>query len=430
MKVGKSLLRSVALGAVALGLLAGTAAAQTTVRITWYNDGNEGEVLRDLLDQFEAQNPDIDVIVDTVAYKAILESLPVQLAAGEGPDIARVTDLGGLAKFYLDLSPYLSDTAYWEENFGPFLNWLRLPEDNTSIPGFMTQLTVTGPYVNKTLFEQAGVDLPGDKATWDDWAVAANAVADKLDIPIPIAMDRSGHRFAGPAISMGAKMFDASGEPAIIDDGLKAMSELIVKWHEDGTMAKELWGSVSGSTYLGANEDFANANVVMYMSGSWQISQFANTIGDDFDWWAVPNPCGPAACTGMPGGAALVALKTTENPEAVAKVMEYLSSTEVLNEFYGRTLFVPGHIGLSKSGVDFQTDNPLAKHALETFANGVATLSPVAFDLQGYVYNRVMFSAIISRLGQAIVGEMTLDEAYDRIEQDVEQQIAERKRGG
>ena len=70
-----------------------------------------------------------------------------------------MTDLGGLAKFYLDLSPYLSDTGYWEDNFGPFLNWLRLPEDNASIPGFMTQLTVTGPYVNRTLFEQAGVDL-------------------------------------------------------------------------------------------------------------------------------------------------------------------------------------------------------------------------------------------------------------------------------
>ncbi len=430
MTIGISLLRNAALGAVALGLLASAAAAQTEVRISWYNDGNEGEVLRDLLDRFEAQNSDIKVIVDTVAYKAILESLPVQLAAGEGPDMARVTDLGGLAQHYLDLSPYLSDTAYWEENFGPFLNWLRLPEDSGSIPGFMTQLTVTGPFANKTLFDQAGVALPGDSATWDDWAVAANQVAKKLDIPIPIAMDRSGHRFAGPAISMGAKMFSAEGEPAVVDDGLKSMAELIVNWHNDGTMAKELWGSVSGTTYLGANEDFANANVVLYMSGSWQISQFANTIGDAFDWWAVPNPCGPAACTGMPGGAALVALKTTEQPEAVAKVMEYLSSTEVLNEFYGRTLFVPGHIGLSKSGVDFDTDNPLAKHALETFAGGVANLSPVAFDLQGYVYNRVMFNAIISRLGQAIVGEMTLDEAYGRIEKDIEQEIAERKRGG
>lgn len=426
----RSFLTTAMTAAMALGLFMGQAMAQTEVRITWYNDGNEGEVLRDLLDRFEADNPDIKVVVDTVAYQAILESLPVQLAAGEGPDIARVTDLGGLAQHYLDLSPHLGDTAYWEESFGPFLKWLRLPDDTSSIPGFMTQLTVTGPFINKTLFEQAEVTPPGDGATWDDWAAASSEVAQKLDIPIPLAFDRSGHRVSGPAISMGAKYFTADGEPALIDDGFKAMAQRLYDWHQDGTMAKELWGSVSGATYLGANEDFANAQVVMYMSGSWQISQFSEQIGDGFDWWAVPAPCGPAACTGMPGGAALVALKTTEHPEAVAKVMDYLASAEVLAEFYGRTLFVPAHLGLSKAGVDFDTDNPLAKHALETFAGAVGSISPVAFDLQGYVFNRVMFNAIVSRLGQAIVGEMTLDEAYGRMEQDITQQIEEKKRGG
>ncbi len=430
MKRLKSILRVAAATAVTLGLLAGAAVAQTTVRITWYNDGNEGEVLRDLLDRFEQQNPDIEVILDTVAYKAILEGLPVQLAAGQGPDMARVTDLGGLSDHYLDMSPYLSDPAYWEENFGPFLKWLRQPGDTSSIPGFMTQLTITGPYVNRTLFEQAAVALPGEGATWDDWAAAANEVAEKLDIPIPLAFDRSGHRISGPAISMGALYFDANGEPALIDDGFESMAQRLYDWHQDGTMAKELWGSVSGSTYLGANEDFANAKVVMYMSGSWQISQFSEQIGDAFDWWAVPAPCGPSACSGMPGGAALVALKTTENPEAVARVMDYLSGADVLNEFYGRTLFVPGHIGLSASGVDFHTDNPLAKHALETFAGAVPTISPIAFELQGYVYNRVIFNAIISRLGQAIVGEMTLEEAYARMERDITQQIEEKERGG
>lgn len=416
--------------ALGLGLFSGHSLAQSEVRITWYNDGNEGEVLQSLLDRFEASNPDIKVIVDTVAYQAVLESLPVQLAAGEGPDIARVTDLGGLAEYYMDLTPHVADPAYWQSNFGPFLKWLRLPGDSTSIAGLMTQLTVTGPYVNKTLFEQAGVELPGANATWDDWASASVAVARKLDIPIPMAWDRSGHRVSGPAISMGAKMFDASGEPALVDDGLKAMASKLYDWHADGTMSKELWGSVSGSTYLGANEDFANAKVVMYMSGSWQISQFSEQIGDAFDWWAVPAPCGPAACTGMPGGAALVALKGAKDPVAVGKVMDYLASEPVLAEFYGRTLFVPGHIGLSKGGVDFATDNPLAKHALETFAGAVPGIAPAAFDLQGFVYNRVMFNALISRLGQAIVGEMTLDEAFGRMTTDIEQQIAEKKRGG
>ena len=63
------------------------------------------------------------------------------------------------------------------------------------------------------LFEQAGVQMPGDKATWDDWAKAAKAVADKVKAPFPIAIDRSGHRFLGMAISEGAGLFDAKGDP-------------------------------------------------------------------------------------------------------------------------------------------------------------------------------------------------------------------------
>ncbi len=414
--------------ALALSLVAGAAFAQTVdLRMTWYNDGNEGEVMQGLLDAFEEANPDISVTLDVVPYQAILESLPVQLAAGDGPDIARVTDLGGLSEYYLDMTPYLSDAAYWQENFGPFLNWLD-PNGGGAISGFMTQLTVTGPYVNKTLFEQAGIEMPGEGATWDDWATASKAVADALEIPIPMAWDRSGHRVSGPAISMGAQMFDAEGNPALVDEGLQMMAQKLFDWHEDGTMAKELWGSVSGSTYLGANEDFANAQVVMYMSGSWQIPQFAETIGDAFDWWAVPAPCGPAACTGMPGGAALVAMAGTEHPEEVTRLMEFLAQEENLATFYGETLFIPGHLGLAASGVDFATDDPRAAHALSTFASAVPGISPIAFDLQGYASNRVMFNALISRLGEAIVGELTLDEAFARMEQDVEQQLAEQER--
>ena len=167
----------------------------------WYNDGVEGEVMEAILERFEAEHPEISVTLDVVPYKAVLESLPIQRAAGEGPDIARVTDLGGLSEYYLDMTTYLSNPDYWRENFGTFLSWLD--PDGSAISGFMTQLTVTGPYVNKTLFEQAGIALPGEGATWDDWAAASREVAGALDIPIPMAWDRSGHRVAGPAISMG-----------------------------------------------------------------------------------------------------------------------------------------------------------------------------------------------------------------------------------
>ena len=409
------------------GLLGGTAEAQTTtLRMAWYSDGNEGEVMADLLKRFEEQNKDIKVVLDQVPFKAVNENLPVQLASGQGPDMARVVDMGGLSRYVLDMRPYLKDPTYWEQNFGQFLPWMRPVGDTKSIPGFMTQLTVTGPFVNKTLFEQAGVPLPGDNATWEDWAKAAQAVATKTQAPFPIAIDRSGHRFYAIALSQGTKIFGANGEPIVVDEGFKRAAQLIYDWHRSGIMSKELWGSVSGTAYRGANEEFKNAQVVMYLSGSWQTSQFDKTVGDAFDWIVVPNPCGPGGCTSMPGGAGLVAFKETQHPKEVARVMDYLVSEPVLSEFYSRTLFVPGHLGLAKKGIDYPTASSQAVAALKVFTADANHISPLAYELQGYTDNRIIFNAVISRLGQAISGETTLDEAYKRIKADVEQQIAER----
>lgn len=406
----------------------GVAAAQTTLRMTWYSDGNEGEVMAELLRRFEDKHRDIHVVLDQVPFKAINENLPVQLASGQGPDIARVSDMGGLARYMLDLRPYLKDAAYWDANYGPFLQWMRVPGDTSSIPGFMTQLTVTGPFVNKTLFEQAGVAMPGPKATWEDWAKATKEVAAKVQAPFPIAFDRSGHRFFGMAISEGAAVFDDKGNPAVIDDGFKRAAKLIYDWHNSGVMSKELWGSVAGATYRGANEEFKNAQVVMYESGSWQISQFDKTIGTAFDWVAVPTPCGPANCSGMPGGAALVGIKSTKHPEEVARVLDYLASEDVVAEFYARSLFVPGHLGLARKGLDYKGASPVAEAALKVFSDGVNQLAPAANQLQGYPASRVILNAVISRLGQAVSGEITLEDSYKRISGDIEQQLAERNK--
>jgi len=419
----KNILKSALIGGTALAMMAGTALAQTELRITWYNDGIEGEVLRDLLDRFEAENPDITVVLDNVAYNSILENLPIQLAAGEGPDLARVTNLGGLSEHYLDISSYV-DTAYWEENFGPFLNWVRPSGDTEGIYGMMTQLTVTGPYINKTLFDQAGVDIPTGDTTWEEWAELTRQVAEATGTPYAMAMDRTGHRFAGPAISQGAAYFDADGYPAIDDDGFRTMSQLLVDWHADGTMPLDVWASSSGS-YVPANDLFVNGEIVLYMSGSWQIGQFANTIGDAFDWQVIPNPCGPAACSGMPGGAALVPIKDTEHPEEVAMLMDFLAQEEILREFSARTLFIPGHLGLSASGVEYDTDVQAAADALSVFVSQVGKLDQTAFDLQAYPYNFAIFNAVRDRLTQVILDELTLDEAIQRIQDDIDQAIEE-----
>ena len=63
----------------------------------------------------------------------------------------------------------------------------------------------------RSYVEQAKVPLPGAKASWDEWVDAARKVARATQTKAAMAWDRSGHRFAGPAISNGAAIFDAKG---------------------------------------------------------------------------------------------------------------------------------------------------------------------------------------------------------------------------
>ena len=407
--------RLAALAAIAALPLAAQAA---DIRVMCYQDGIECDVTAAIAKRFEAQNPGTKVIIDTVPYKTIVEQLPVQLAAGQGPDIARVTDLGGLSKYYLDFRPHLKNAAYMESNFGSTLPWLRPTAADKGIYGFMSQLTMTGPYVNKTLFEQAKVAIPGPKATWDEWVEAARKVSKATQTPAALAWDRSGHRFAGPAISYGAKIFDAKGD-LVMDAGYKTAVTKFVAWHKDGAMLKEVWGGSGGSTYADSIGEFKNGRVAMVLSGSWQIKGLQKDIGNAFDWSAVPNPCGPAACTGIPGGAAWVALKTSKSPKEVGAFLEFMAQEANYSEFVSKTDNIPAHAGLAKKGVNYATATPAARAALGVFSSGVASLSPVAFQFQGYKYNRAIMLPTVARVTQAIVGEMSVDEAFGKIGADM-----------
>jgi alpha-1,4-digalacturonate transport system substrate-binding protein len=416
----------VILAAAALALMSSTAAFAGDVRIMWYSDGVEGQVFKDLIGRFMKDNPDIHVTVDEVAYQTIKEQLPVQLAAGNGPDIARVTSLKALAPYWLDLTPYLKDVDFWKKNYGEQFDWMR-PDGTSIIPGFMTQMTLTGGFANKTLFDQAGVALPGPKATWDDWAAATAEVAKSQMLPNAFVVDRSGHRITGPDISFGAKYIGPDGLPLPLDDGAKAFISKLVNWTSEGLADKNAWVAASGTTYRAGGDDFINAQVAMYYAGSWQISNLMTKVGTSFDWVAIGNPCGPAACSGMPGGAGLVAVKTTKNPKDVARVMDYLASTPVAKEFAERSLFLPANKEVLAEGLDYKTDNPFAKEALNVFVKASSETAPEAQKLPGWKWSDTYYGALVSRVAQVMAGEMTLEQAYQRIDSDIAEKVKEAK---
>jgi alpha-1,4-digalacturonate transport system substrate-binding protein len=425
-----------------LTLLAVPAFAQEPVelRITWYNDGNEGEVLRDLLDRFEAENPGITVVVDTVAYPDLDTTLQPQVETGNAPDLARVTDVARYKGYYLDLTPYLSDPEAWAATWPEaILEWMRNGEDDNGLYGFMTNATVTGPFINRTLFEQAGVAVPSDEkedVTWQEWVDAAQQVAEAVSSPdntvYAVAIDRSGHRVWGPALSNGATFaqFDENGNPVtdeagnviytVDSPGFRETAQMIVDWHTEGITPAEVWVGAGGS-YASARDFFTNGQLVLFMSGSWQVQAIAGVVGDLFDWEAIPNPTGTGGSTGMPGGAALIAFADTEHPEEVGKLVEFLSSKEIHGEFAARTLFLTYQNELAAEGVEFETDLPSASKSLATFLAEIPKLSDEAWVLQTARNSFALNTGIRERLTQVITGELTLDEAIARIQEEVDE---------
>lgn len=414
------------LAALAAGLMSTTAAIAGDVRIMWYSDGVEGEVMKDLVDRFNKANPGINVILDDVGYKVVQEQLPVELEAGKGPDIARVTNLKTIAQHWLDLRPHLADVSYWEKNFGDQFDWMR-PDGSDAITGFMTQLTLTGGFANKTLFEQAGVPLPGPDATWDEWVDAAGKVQESQQLNAAFVIDRSGHRISAPIVSYGGNYIGADGLPAPIDEGTKAFAKRLVDWTASGRMNKETWVSAAGTTYRPGLDDFINAQVAYYYSGSWQIAALSTKIGDAFDWVATGSPCGTAGCSGLPGGAALVGIKYTQNAAEVGKVMDYLASEAVVKEFTERTLFLPAHKGVASGAIDFKTDDANVKAALDTFVKATSRVLPGANALPAWKWATPIYGVLVTRISQVMAGEMSIDDAFTRIDEDIKAQVAAAK---
>jgi len=413
--------------ALSVAAIAGaTAASADNINFLCYQDANECDVIAAMVPAFTAATGHT-VNVETVGYDVIRDQLENQLQTDAAPDVARVTNLGGLHQYYLDLAPYV-DAATWEAAYGATLPWFRAPggEDH-GIYGWMTQLTVTGPFVNVSLFEDAGVEMPGEGATWDDWATALMQVKEATGITAGLAMDRTAHRWAGPAFSYGAKFFDDAGNPILVDEGFRHFAEVFVGWHKSGLMPAEGWPAGEGTQYRNAAPLFQSGEVAMHMSGSWMINNYANNI-TDFDWKAVPAPCGVGGCGAMPGGAAVVAFKTTKSPEAAAAFVDFLASEENAAAFASQTSNITAHQGLQASGIDYADASPAVAAALSVFAGNAAraaATTPQAFTFQGYAKNFVIYGVIPDYITKAITGEMTLDEALAAIDADVAAKIAE-----
>jgi multiple sugar transport system substrate-binding protein len=240
-----------------------------------------------LFSLWEEENPGSKVEAEYVGGAEYWTRIQTQVAAGTTPDVG-VADYGRTVSYAKDgillpLDDLIAADNYPLDPFPPAtVNQYRWQEGefdsgNGKIYGLPYDAQ---PYIiayNKTLFQKAGVDMPSDKWTWDDFTAAAkkltNPAEDKWGAYLPDTWGMLGGEF----------IYSAGGEVISSDfqkSGLNTPETISAyKWAWDLVYTHKVAPRPVPSE---AVNPFASGRVAMYHGGVWWINDFRNIT--DFEW--------------------------------------------------------------------------------------------------------------------------------------------------
>lgn len=408
--------------AVALGVFSSQAAFAAKTQITFLYSDDDPELVHFMeqkVNAFSQSNDHIDVNFVSTGYNALQTQLPMQLAAGLGPDIAKTTQMG-LLGYTLDLRPYLKDPTAFEKRYGAGIDKIMRVNGvhaKDALPGFVASWTADLPFVNVTLFEQAGVPLPKPGYTMDDLMAASKQVAEKTGVHIPFTIDRSGFRFSGPAYSYGAR-YEKDGLINFPDEAAQRWIKDLKRWSDEGTFPREMWGAAGGGQYKSMADDFVNGNIVTYFSGNWQLNQFSKQIGDGFDWKVLPAPC-KEKCISMGGATFIMPFNTTKHPQQVAEFMEWLGSEPLQREIAEKFNII---VGADIADLHYQTKDKHVIDGLTTARAEIAKIPAYVFDWEKMesLGGNELYPIILTRFTQYLNDQISFDEYLRLTNNDVQ----------
>src|SRR5918994_2026465 len=157
---------------------AGSGSGQLTFQ-TWASTSGEQKGFRGLVERFEKENPDASVKLEIVPGEQQYAKLDTRLAAGEGPDLARMqyqaigrySSQGAL----VDLTEYLEGNE--ASAFTPAF-WQAVQYEDTpyALPHHTDTFAV---FYNTGMFDKLGIEVPKslDQGwTWDEFIQAAEQI--------------------------------------------------------------------------------------------------------------------------------------------------------------------------------------------------------------------------------------------------------------
>jgi multiple sugar transport system substrate-binding protein len=329
------------IAALSIGQGCASPSATETVLRFWAM-GREGEVVTQLLPEFEQANPGIRVKVQQLPWTAAHEKLLTAFAGGATPDLCQLGNtwipelvaLGALEP--LDRSVAASAVVRADDYFAGIWETNRIGGALYGVPWYVDTRLV---FYRRDLLNDAG--FPAPPASWQQWtrmlaAIEAQARPDRHAILLPLNEPE-------PLLALALQQ----DEPLLKDDGrwgnfAGAGFRRALGFYLE--MFRRGWApAIANAAISNVWNEFGRGRFVFYVSGPWNIGELQRRLpADRQDAWAtapLPGPDGPGAS--IAGGSSLVVFRASRHQAEAWRLIEYLSQPTVQRRFHALTGDLP-----------------------------------------------------------------------------------------
>lgn len=312
--------------------------AKTKVVVTHWFPEWHAESVRRLMDEFEKDHPDIEVVTQRIPGEHYYDKLLTMIAGGNPPDVmyfsphylADWVEKGALK----DLNSFIERDSIDLSNFLP----VTLEHWNIGGKqyGFPDGTAVFLLYYNKGLFDKAGVQLPRTDWTWNEFLAAAKKLTqdtngdgkiDQWGFSAPANLDT----LYNWAFLNGASLWNEDMTKSLLDDPLVVEA---FQFYQDLIYRYGVTPRPETQDAQGFNEMFESGKIAMTQTGTWMVFWWRKRIGDKFDWRISLLPRGskdrPAKVISY--SSAYVMPVNTKHPKEAWEVIKFTASDRYITE--------------------------------------------------------------------------------------------------
>jgi len=333
------------LAALALGAASCRGRDEGKVVLEFWGMGREGEVVGELIPEFERLHPGVRVVVQQIPWRTAHEKILTAYAGRRTPDVGQIgnswiPELAMLETLVpLDALAAGSREAA-RDGFFPGIWATNVVDGKTyGIPWYVDTRLL---FYRSDLLRAAG--FPQPPRTWSEWREAMQRVkaragaehfaallpTDEFEQPIIFGMQAGA-----PLLRDGDRYGDFS-EPRFAG----AFGFYVSIFHQG--LAPVASNAQIGNLY----QQFAEGHFAMYVTGPWNLGEFRNRLPPERqeDWETAPFPVpdgSPYPGASFAGGASLSLFRSCRHPREAWQLIEYLSGVERQFRFWELTGDLP-----------------------------------------------------------------------------------------